>query len=91
MMHGRGIVSAMATLALLVACVQLVAAQGDNYPSRPIRIIAPFAAGTSVDVTARRLGDAMAPLLGQPIVVENKGGAAGTIGADVVAKSPPDG
>jgi tripartite-type tricarboxylate transporter receptor subunit TctC len=91
MMDGRGIVSAMATLALLVAGVQLVAAQGDNYPSRPIRIIAPFAAGTSVDVTARRLGDAMAPLLGQPIVVENKGGAAGTIGADVVAKSPPDG
>src|SRR5262245_25100949 len=81
-MHERGIVGAMAALVLLLAGVDFVAAQGDNYPTRPIRIIAPFAAGTSVDVTARRLGDAMSPLLGQPIVVENKGGAGGVIGSD---------
>jgi tripartite-type tricarboxylate transporter receptor subunit TctC len=79
------------TAALLLSTVQLAAAQADNYPSRPIRIIAPFTAGTSVDITARRLGDAMSPLLGQPIVVENKGGAGGAIGTDMVAKSPPDG
>jgi tripartite-type tricarboxylate transporter receptor subunit TctC len=66
-------------------------AQTENFPSRPIRIIAPFAAGTSVDITARRIGENIAPLLGQAIVVENKGGAGGAIGSDLVAKSPPDG
>ena len=66
-------------------------AQSENFPNRPIRIISPFAAGTSVDITARRIGEHIAPLLGQPVVVENKGGAGGAIGTDLVAKSPPDG
>jgi tripartite-type tricarboxylate transporter receptor subunit TctC len=71
--------------------VVVTAANAQDYPSRTIRIISPFAAGTSVDITARRLGEAMSPLLGQPIVVENKGGAGGAIGTEMVAKSAPDG
>src|SRR5947208_541030 len=66
-------------------------AQTESFPSRPVKIVAPFAAGTSVDITARRIGEHIAPLLGQPVVVENKGGAGGAIGTDFVAKSPPDG
>jgi tripartite-type tricarboxylate transporter receptor subunit TctC len=75
----------------LAFAVIATAANAQDYPSRTIRIISPFAAGTSVDITARRLGEAMSPLLGQPIVVENKGGAGGAIGTEMVAKSPPDG
>ena len=77
--------------ALSIAAAWIISAHADTYPNRPIKIIVPFAAGTSTDVTARRVGDGMAPLLGQPFVVEAKGGAGGTIGTDLVAKSPPDG
>ncbi len=84
-----------ASFAGFVAALWVVAvpafAQSESFPNRPIKIVAPFAAGTSVDLTARRIGENIAPLLGQTIVVENKGGAGGSIGADFVAKSPPDG
>jgi tripartite-type tricarboxylate transporter receptor subunit TctC len=60
-------------------------------PDRPVRIIVPFAAGTSSDLQARMIGERMAPVLGQPVVVENRAGAGGTVGADAVAKSAPDG
>jgi tripartite-type tricarboxylate transporter receptor subunit TctC len=86
----RKFVDAGLALVVLIAGAGLAAAQS-TYPSRPIKIMVPFAAGTSVDVTARRIGEAMAPLLGQPVVVENKGGAGGSIGTDMVAKSPADG
>jgi tripartite-type tricarboxylate transporter receptor subunit TctC len=81
---------------LVVAAAVLVAASASlapaqDYPTRTIKIVSPFAAGTSVDVTARRIGEAMSPLLGQPIIVENKGGAGGSIGTELVAKSAPDG
>ena len=79
----------VAAVAFIVIGAPLAGAQ--DYPTRPIKIMSPFAAGTSVDVTARRLGEAMSPLLGQPFVVENKGGAGGAIGTEVVAKSAPDG
>lgn len=79
------------TLAVLVLFAGPSLAGAQDYPVRPIKIMVPFAAGTSVDVTARRLGEAMSPTLGQPIVVENKGGAGGAIGTEVVAKSAPDG
>lgn len=61
------------------------------FPERPVRIVVPFAAGTSSDLQARMIGERMVPVLGQPVVVENRAGAGGTLGADVVAKSPPDG
>jgi tripartite-type tricarboxylate transporter receptor subunit TctC len=64
-------------------------AQG--YPSKPIRIIVPFAAGGAVDVIARLVGGKVSENVGQPIIVENRPGASGTLGADMVAKSPPDG
>ena len=62
-----------------------------NYPNKPVRIMAPFPPGGLVDVLARVLGEEMAKSLGQPVVVENKPGAGGNIGADVVAKAEPDG
>lgn len=66
-------------------------AQDGNYPDRPIRVIVPFPAGGATDVVARLLGERMAQELRQPIVVENRAGAAGTVGAATVARSRPDG
>src|SRR6185436_17246784 len=74
---------------LLVAFSQSAHAQ--NYPNRPIRLIVPFAAGGAVDVLARLIGGKVSDQLGQPVIVENRPGAGGTLGADQVAKSPPDG
>ena len=61
------------------------------FPDRPVRIIVPFAAGTSSDFQARMIGERMAPVLRQPVIVENRAGAGGVVGADAVAKAPPDG
>src|SRR5882672_10806308 len=79
-----------ATVIAVVACgVGPTAAQ--NYPSRPITVVVPFAAGGGNDILARLLGQHMGRALGQQFVIENRGGAAGTIGARAVAKAPPDG
>ena len=66
-------------------------AQAQSYPSRPIRLVLPFAAGGLVDVPGRILAQKLSEALGQPVVVENRAGAGSTIGADNVAKSKPDG
>lgn len=61
------------------------------WPTRPVRIVVPFAAGGSTDVSTRLLAPRIQQSLGQPVVIENRGGAGGTLGSDVVAKAPPDG
>ena len=66
-------------------------AQAQAFPSKPITFVVPFPAGNASDVAARALGEELARKLGQPVVVENKTGATGTIGASFVAKSAPDG
>ena len=78
------------------ACTALAAWTGgasaqDPWPSKPIRFVVPFAAGVSPDVVARIISDPLSRALGQPVVVDNRAGAAGIIGADIAAKSPPDG
>jgi tripartite-type tricarboxylate transporter receptor subunit TctC len=66
-------------------------ADAQSYPSRPIHVVVPFAAGGAVDTLARIIGAKLQDLVGQPVIVENRAGAGGTTGADVVAKAPPDG
>jgi tripartite-type tricarboxylate transporter receptor subunit TctC len=80
----------------LLAALGLVAlvagpVQAQDYPTKTIKLIAPFAPGGSVDIVGRILAQKMTESLGQTVVVENKPGASGMIGADMVAKSPPDG
>jgi tripartite-type tricarboxylate transporter receptor subunit TctC len=78
------------TLALLVA-IGISAANAQPYPSKPIRIIVPFAAGGAVDALARIISARLQEQFGQPVIVENRAGAGGMTGADLVAKAPPDG
>ncbi|BBK40409.1 ABC transporter substrate-binding protein [Allostella vacuolata] len=77
--------------AALLAALALQPAAADTYPSKPIRLIVPFPAGGGTDVVARVVANGIGPALGQSVVVENRGGAGGTVGADVVAKAAPDG
>jgi tripartite-type tricarboxylate transporter receptor subunit TctC len=66
-------------------------AQGGSYPDRPIKFVVPYGPGGTVDPTARALAARVSEILGQPVVVENKAGAAGSIGTEYVVRSPPDG
>src|SRR3989449_3093842 len=76
----------------MVLCLALAStAWAQPYPSRPIRIIVPFLPGGSVDITARTVGPALGDALGQPVVVENRPGAAGMVGAQAMMSSPADG
>ncbi len=77
--------------ALAVLCAGAACAQSDNFPSRPITIVVPYPAGGTSDAQIRMIQAKLGKLLGQPVVVENKAGASGAIGAQFVARSKPDG
>ena len=79
----------LATLALAAICPAAMAQ--DKWPTKAIKIIVPFPAGGTSDVLARLIGQKLSDSLGQPVVVDNKPGSAGNLGADFVAKSAPDG
>jgi tripartite-type tricarboxylate transporter receptor subunit TctC len=78
-------------LLLIVLLGATSIAWGQAWPSKPVKIVAPFAAGGNVDVTARIVAEHLQPLLGQPVIVENKTGAGSMIGSEAVARSAPDG
>ena len=89
----RELLQAGVGLASLAACLR-VSAQADpaaDFPSRPIRLIVPFAPGGGTDIVARTVGQKIGEAWKQPVVVENRAGGNGTIGANAAAKSPPDG
>ena len=77
--------------AVLLTLGALASAHAQPYPNKPIKAIVPFAAGSATDQIGRAFAEKMAATLGQPVVIDNKPGANGMLGADVVAKSPADG
>ena len=84
----RALALSFATLAL--AGPLAAQAQG-SYPNRPIKVVVPFAAGSTTDIIARAITDKMSQSMGQPVVVDNRGGASGTVGQAAVAHAAPDG
>ena len=82
------IIRALAALAMAAVATL---AQGQAYPAKPVRIVVPFPAGGTTDILAREVAARLSQTLGQPVVVDNRPGAGGNIGAELVAKSPADG
>src|SRR2546426_8961104 len=82
--------AALATCSLLAMAQTSLLAQTD-WPNKPVKIIVPFPAGGSTDMVARQLAQHLSTTFGQQFIVDNKGGAAGNIGTDAVAKAAPDG
>ncbi len=89
--HHQLLIAAAAGLAASLTVANFAARAADNYPSRPVQMIVPFAAGGPTDIVGRIMGAKMSELLGQQFIVENKNGAGGNIGAETVAKAAPDG
>ena len=87
----RAVLPALVATGCCVSYPFDVSAAADAYPSKPIRLVVPFAGGGGTDIVARTIGQKLTGTLGQPIVVDNRGGAGGVIGADLVAKALPDG
>jgi tripartite-type tricarboxylate transporter receptor subunit TctC len=83
--------SLLIVLALVLAFGDASRAQAQGYPDRPIRLVVPFAAGGTVDIIARIVGGKLAEVTGSKVIVDNRGGAGGVIGTEMVAQSPGDG
>jgi len=78
-------------LAAAAALLLAASASAQNYPNKPVRFVVPFAPGGTTDILARIVGQKLSELYGQQFLIENRGGAGGNIGAEIVAKSPADG
>ena len=74
-----------------LALCGVIPALAQEYPTRPVRVVVPYAPGGGTDVLSRAIGERLQAALGQPVVIENRPGANGAIGSEVVAKAPPDG
>jgi tripartite-type tricarboxylate transporter receptor subunit TctC len=83
--------SRRSALALLAALALPLTAQAADFPAKPIRFVVPYSPGGTTDLVARTVGQKVAELLGQPVVIDNRGGAGGNIGMDLVAKAAADG
>jgi len=83
------VLAALTGLAFFAVAVP--SAHSQSWPSHPIKIVVPFAPGGSTDIFARMVGERLSTSLGQPVIIDNRPGAGGNIGADMVAKAPPDG
>ena len=90
-MKPNQVVAALCAVALCASLLAAGSAQAQAYPSRPIKVVVGFPPGQATDVIARLMAGKLAESLGQPVVVENRPGKGGSLGAEAVAKSPPDG
>ena len=81
----------LSTLAATMAALTSLASQAQSYPSGTVKVIVPFTPGSATDILARVTAERLAPVFGQPVIVENHAGAGGTIGISLVAKAQPDG
>ena len=77
--------------ACFIACVLVASAHAQTFPAKPVRLIVPWPAGGTTDILGRVIGQKLNEMWGQPVVIENRGGAAGNIGTEVVVKAPADG
>jgi tripartite-type tricarboxylate transporter receptor subunit TctC len=87
----RAALASLTSLTVLAALSPLAASAQGAYPNKPIRVIVPFAAGSTTDIIARAIADKMGQSMGQTLVIDNRGGASGTIGQQAVATAAPDG
>jgi len=85
------VIRSIASMAAAVLALAAPMAQAQAWPTQSVRIVVPFSPGTGIDILARTLGPKLSDMWGQPVVVENRPGASGNLGANAVAKSPPDG
>ncbi|MDP3172390.1 MAG: tripartite tricarboxylate transporter substrate binding protein [Polaromonas sp.] len=87
----RAALASLTSLTVLAALSPLAASAQGTYPNKPIRVIVPFAAGSTTDIIARAIADKMGQSMGQTLIIDNRGGASGTIGQAAVAQAAPDG